>query len=124
MVISGMETRTMRRRPFSLDGSKGTDQIGVGAHQAHLKGSKIAEAVQCEECHIVPKNVYDPGRFAEDPNDSHAKVVFGTLASHANLAPAWDRSTCSNQGTDGKCNQIDQPHGVDPKPNKKRGERD
>jgi predicted CxxxxCH...CXXCH cytochrome family protein len=79
--------------PLSLSGSEDTKQIGVGAHQAHMQEGKVAKAIQCQECHVVPKNVDDPGHLPEGPDDTHAKVVFGTLAKNANLTPAWNRET-------------------------------
>jgi len=84
--------------PYALDGSEETSEIGVGAHQAHLHSGVIAQAVGCEQCHIIPKTVDDPGHQSEGPDDTHAEVTFGELASNNNLEPSWNRETarCTN----------------------------
>jgi predicted CxxxxCH...CXXCH cytochrome family protein len=84
--------------PSSLDGSRAIYNIAVGAHQSHLQNGSIARSVACEQCHIVPEGINDPGHRSEGPDDRHAEVTFGELASVDNLKPSWDRETgrCAN----------------------------
>ncbi len=49
--------------PVDLSGNSSTSSPGVGAHQTHLSGGKLSRPVPCEECHIVPASVTDPGHF-------------------------------------------------------------
>lgn len=79
--------------PFALDGSEDTGEVGVGAHQSHMQNNAIAEAVDCEQCHVVPEAIDDPGHLPEGPNDTHAEVTFGALASDDDLEPSWNRET-------------------------------
>jgi len=64
------------------DRSRNTDEtaVGVGAHQVHLRGDIISTGIRCNECHVVPQNVFDEGHLDETGPD---KVVFteGDLAS-------------------------------------------
>jgi len=59
---------------------------GVGAHQNHLTASATHAAVECSECHIVPKATGDEGH-ADDALP--AEVVFGTLAKTGDRSPKW-----------------------------------
>ena len=81
--------------PTALDPSR---ELGVGAHQAHLKVGTVAAAVECEECHTVPEDPADPDHLPEEGEAPEAEVVFGSLATTANLAPEWIRSEakCAN----------------------------
>lgn len=82
--------------PPAVDGTTSTQSIGVGAHQAHVRGTGMARPVPCSECHIVPTiadGVEHPG-----PPGQPAPVVFGLVASHDSASPSWDRATgtCSD----------------------------
>ncbi len=84
--------------PLAVDGSSDTSELGVGAHQAHLQAAAIARPVACDQCHLVPEELDDPGHQPEDAGDTQAEVTFGALASRGGLDPSWDHSTarCSN----------------------------
>jgi predicted CxxxxCH...CXXCH cytochrome family protein len=80
--------------PVSTTGSSDTADTEVGAHQSHLADGTLRRAVACEECHVVPAAVGDPGHIDTAP----AEVTFGALATHDGATPMWERSTdtCSN----------------------------
>jgi len=81
--------------PKDLEGNTATTAMGVGAHQAHLAGSNWARAVTCDECHIVPQNVNDPGHF-DSPRP--AELTFSGTAVSFGAQPSFDpgTGTCSN----------------------------
>ncbi len=78
--------------PRGLHGVTATTEVGVGAHQLHLRNTAIRQAIACSECHVVPAKVEDPGHV-EQP---HATITWGPLASHG-TGPTWNRAaaTCS-----------------------------
>jgi len=75
--------------PTSLEGETETTMTVVGAHQSHLLGGTIAQPTACEECHVVPTALDDPGHI----DDSPAELTWGTLATTDGAVPAWDRTT-------------------------------
>jgi len=77
--------------PPAVDGTTSTESIGVGAHQAHVRGSGIARPVACSECHVVP--LVADGIEHPDPLGGPAPVVFGLVATHDSASPVWDRAT-------------------------------
>ncbi len=81
--------------PKDLAGDTATTAMGVGAHQIHLAGSNWARAVTCDECHVVPKNVTDPGHF---DSALPAELTFSGAAVAFGAQPAIDpkTGTCSN----------------------------
>jgi predicted CxxxxCH...CXXCH cytochrome family protein len=78
-----------------LGGNSLVTVMGVGAHQAHLKGSAWSRPVPCVECHVVPDQVDAPAHIDDW---SVAEVTFSGAASARNRAPMWDRQAgrCSN----------------------------
>jgi predicted CxxxxCH...CXXCH cytochrome family protein len=72
----------------------------VGAHQKHLLGSSLANAILCSECHQVPGSVASTGHLDLTPG---AEVIFGTAATDTTQGvypnPTYDRSTASCSGT-------------------------
>jgi len=80
--------------PAALSGAVDTDLLAVGAHQSHLRGGLVRAAIGCDECHIVPQEVADPGHLDPAPAD----LSFGALATAEDAAPIWDReqATCRN----------------------------
>ncbi len=102
--------------PLALDGSDGTNNIGVGAHQIHLQDGGIARAIECEQCHVVPEEFDDPRHLPcerchfipgeldnvvnlpEEWNNPYAEVTFGEMAKTGNDEPTWDRDSaqCTN----------------------------
>lgn len=80
--------------PPGKGGITDTSELGVGAHAVHLTDGVNRAAIECVECHIVPKAVDDPGHLEDDPSD----LTFGVLASTGGLTVTWDpgTATCSN----------------------------
>jgi predicted CxxxxCH...CXXCH cytochrome family protein len=78
--------------PRGASGATDPRDVGVGAHQAHVRAGPIHGAVACHECH-------GDGRGGEPGHGQRgrARVAFGALASAAGAAPRWDRAraTCS-----------------------------
>jgi predicted CxxxxCH...CXXCH cytochrome family protein len=74
-----------------VGGATSTTDVGVGAHQAHLKSGPFSQAIACSECHVVPARVEDPGHM----DGAHAIVTFGPLASTGSLKPSWDSGAAS-----------------------------
>jgi predicted CxxxxCH...CXXCH cytochrome family protein len=81
--------------PRALNSSTSTDYAGVGAHQIHLNGIKIASNLACNECHQVPSALKSSGHIDNTP---HAEIVFGSNATRNNSAAAYnyDNNKCSN----------------------------
>jgi predicted CxxxxCH...CXXCH cytochrome family protein len=77
--------------PSALNGSRRTSDVGVGAHQTHLRKGKNSQAIECEQCHVVPRDVDDPHHLTEGQKNTNAEVVFGDIAQNAGLTPKWDR---------------------------------
>lgn len=81
--------------PTDLLGSSDVTNIGVGAHQAHLRETARSLAVPCETCHVVPEEVTDEGHLDATVG---AEVVFGGVATANGREPVWNRGT-------GQCSQ-------------------
>lgn len=60
--------------PKGVRGDTASSYRGIGAHQIHLKGGTIADAVACTECHSVPSTLFESGHV---DTDLPAEVVFG-----------------------------------------------
>jgi predicted CxxxxCH...CXXCH cytochrome family protein len=61
--------------PVSLDGSTDPTTLGVGAHARHLDGTladRISVPLPCDDCHVVPTQVVQPGHF----DAPEAQVIF------------------------------------------------
>ena len=78
--------------PRSVKGKTATSEVGVGAHQAHLKTSTWRAKVKCGDCHQVPKNLNDTGHI---DSASPAEVVFSALVKTDNAKPSWTGASCS-----------------------------
>lgn len=74
------------------DGATGTDQRGVGAHQAHLAAGSLSGAVPCDTCHVVPDAVDAPGHM---DSPLPAELTFGGLATSGGARASWDGKTCA-----------------------------
>jgi predicted CxxxxCH...CXXCH cytochrome family protein len=93
--------------PNDLDGNTATTAPGVGAHQAHLAGGANSRPLACNECHVVPTKVTDPGHTGPPP----AKLTFSGVAASNGRTPTFDlvELTCSNW-----CHSPDKPGGYSP----------
>ncbi|MDH4156210.1 MAG: CxxxxCH/CxxCH domain-containing protein [candidate division Zixibacteria bacterium] len=78
--------------PRGLRGETSETTLAVGAHTTHMEVSYIADAFSCDECHLVPVRLSDPGHW---DIDSTAEITWGELAGGTSQ---WDRSSgeCSN----------------------------
>jgi predicted CxxxxCH...CXXCH cytochrome family protein len=89
---------------FAGDPARGAgvaDPVRVGAHGAHVGGSTLAPAFDCNVCHAKPADVFTAGHIDSVSSVPLATVTFGGLAVQAlpaGIAAAWDRpsATCSN----------------------------
>jgi len=79
----------------SLSGATQTSDIGVGAHKAHLEGGVFSRKVACNECHVVPADMFAPGHL---DTGMPADLTFSGVAVTENLPPLWDHATatCTN----------------------------
>ena len=75
--------------PQSVAGYTDTAAVEVGAHQSHLRDGLIRMAIPCHECHEVPTDPEDPTHIDTPP----AEVLFGTLATTADVDAAWDHAS-------------------------------
>lgn len=82
--------------PFDLDGNRDPSARGVGAHLNHLLASPTHEAIACNECHSVPRQVYATGHF--DPAQG-ARITFGDSARRDGQSPAYETASGSCSGT-------------------------
>ena len=77
--------------PVSTTGTTDTTDIGVGAHQTHLRDGWLSRAVPCAECHMVPTDPKDGTHMDAAP----AEVVFGPVANALGATPSWDHTTAT-----------------------------
>ena len=84
---------------MSTTGATTTTDIGVGAHQRHLTDGAFRRAMNCTECHVVPRDAGDPGHLDTTP---FAEVSFatapGSLSNARGASPTWSHvtATCAN----------------------------
>jgi hypothetical protein len=81
--------------PRDTYGRSLTSLVTVGAHPSHLYENTISKAVNCTNCHVVPKNFDDPGHIGQGP----ATVVFTGLADTNGATNAVfnpNAATCAN----------------------------
>ncbi|MFZ5446872.1 MAG: CxxxxCH/CxxCH domain c-type cytochrome [Myxococcota bacterium] len=78
--------------PLSVGGKSATSERGVGAHQSHLGSSTWHAELTCNDCHVVPAKVVDPGHI---DTALPAELAFSALATTGGAKPAWDGTTCA-----------------------------
>ncbi len=92
--------------PVDTRGLTSTSSRTVGAHRSHLGPSSWHAEVTCDECHVVPARVDDPGHIDPSPAELH----FGATAVARSALPSWNGVTCSNychgQTLDGGTNRT------------------
>ena len=81
--------------PVSVEGSSDTSDVDVGAHQAHLGVSDWHNEIVCEDCHVVPTAVDDPGHIDDPP----AELTWSALAEADLATPTWDPDAETCTGT-------------------------
>jgi predicted CxxxxCH...CXXCH cytochrome family protein len=94
--------------PLDLDGNRQTTASGVGAHQTHMLGTERSRAVPCDECHLVPRDVFDPGHV---DTDRPAELVFSGAALAFGASPSYEDGTCSGTSCHGPINSADEESG-------------
>lgn len=81
--------------PKATNGATDTKDVRVGAHQKHLADSEIANAISCNECHVVPAKFNSAGHIDNSPR---AEVIFGSFSSSGAGVPSYNfnDNICSN----------------------------
>lgn len=78
--------------PIDTLGNSSTSVTGVGAHQSHLVDGAIANATACNECHLVPTTLAEPGHI---DSALPAELTWGMLATWGGTSPSWNGVTCT-----------------------------
>jgi len=79
--------------PLDTRGGSDTATAAVGAHRSHTGPSGWRRAFDCTECHTMPETV-DADGHRDSP--APAELIWGPLATHGGLEPAWDGESCAN----------------------------
>jgi len=74
--------------PVGTQGETATTDRAVGAHQRHLAGGAIGNALACTECHAVPVDMTHV--------DGTGAVAFGAGAKRGGATPAWNGTSCAS----------------------------
>jgi predicted CxxxxCH...CXXCH cytochrome family protein len=77
--------------PVDIAGLSATTEPGVGAHQTHVLGTERSRAVPCNECHVVPETVLDPGHL---DSALPAELTFSGVALANGATPTYTNGTC------------------------------
>ena len=65
-----------------------------GAHPSHRAPDIAAAAVACTSCHVVPKDVHDPGHLNRDA--FAATLTFSGPAVARGVTPSWNGTSCKD----------------------------
>ena len=84
--------------PQDVSGGVSSSLRGVGAHQAHLRGTPRSRAVPCRECHQVPTEVLTPGHV---DTALPAELSFSGVASAFGAAPHYSAGACADTACHG-----------------------
>ncbi len=79
--------------PRDLAGRTDPSLSTIGAHQAHLKASRLAGPVACTECHVVPQNLNDPGHIDSTLPAEVFPQGAGAVARADGAVAMFDRTT-------------------------------
>lgn len=77
--------------PTDTAGHEDTTWPGVGAHRTHLGPSAVFRAGECQDCHVVPVEVSDPGHVDPGP----AELTWGSVATADGVVAAYDGTSCA-----------------------------
>jgi predicted CxxxxCH...CXXCH cytochrome family protein len=94
--------------PVDTEGHSSTTASGVGAHQTHVLGTERSRAVPCEECHVVPQSVLDPGHI---DSARPAELTFSGAALAYGAKPRYQNGSCSDTSCHGAVFPDDDPSG-------------
>lgn len=72
--------------PKDVEGNVSVENRGVGAHKECVSGGTWSRPVACDECHIVPTDLRDPGHIDSSP---YAEITWGALANAGGLIPEF-----------------------------------
>jgi predicted CxxxxCH...CXXCH cytochrome family protein len=75
--------------PKDTQGNTDPTSPAVGAHQIHLAGGNAGRPLECTECHVVPKNVTDPGHI---DHPLPATVIISGVGTSKDRNPTWDHN--------------------------------
>jgi len=92
MSCHGSDAHGTAAPPRDTEDRTDTSERSVGAHRSHLAASDWHRDMLCEDCHVVPDSIFDPGHF-DTPRP--AEVTWGALASTDGASPEWTGTTCS-----------------------------
>lgn len=80
----------------ALSGATETSDIGVGAHKAHIDGGSFSRKVACNECHVVPGDLFAAGHI---DTGMPAEVTFSGVSVAEAQTPVWDHATATCTGS-------------------------
>ncbi len=81
--------------PVDTRGNSATTGRGVGAHREHLGPSDWRAEIGCDECHLVPSLLQDPGHA---DTMLPAELTWGALATADRAQPGFDQATATCSG--------------------------
>jgi predicted CxxxxCH...CXXCH cytochrome family protein len=84
--------------PRDLAGNSATAFVGVGAHQTHVQGTPRSRRVPCQECHVVPRSITDPGHL---DSASPAELTFSGAAVASGVKPVYRNGSCRDTSCHG-----------------------
>ncbi|MFA6541406.1 MAG: CxxxxCH/CxxCH domain-containing protein [Bacteroidota bacterium] len=79
--------------PKDLSNNTSPSVLTVGAHQKHLLGGILGNAVACKECHTVPASVLSVGHI---DGVARAEVNFDTLSVFYKSNVMYNDGSCAN----------------------------
>jgi predicted CxxxxCH...CXXCH cytochrome family protein len=81
-----------------VDSTGSTNSPDVGAHRAHLQGTRFRAAIACNECHAVPAAGDQTHATGVGTGGSRATLTFGALANADTFTArttVWNGTTCA-----------------------------
>jgi predicted CxxxxCH...CXXCH cytochrome family protein len=88
-------------------GKDGDPMPNTPSHQLH-RNTQLTAAIDCTECHVVPKQVSDLGHLDRGER-TPADVIFGSRAHARGRAPSYSATTCR----DIACHGAGLPEGIE-----------
>jgi len=78
--------------PEGLRGETSTATLPVGAHTSHVSDGSLADAFDCDACHIKPDSINNPGHLGID---SVAEITWGDIAPATGALWSHETGTCT-----------------------------
>ncbi len=82
--------------PFDTTAGLATSRRGVGAHQSHLRPATWRATMSCDQCHVVPFDVGQPGHLDTTEEGDPADLRWGHLGVADGADPSFDGTTCTD----------------------------